>query len=56
MISQQISIPRTLKGKYKDDPFLRNLLGYNNVQQSSPLEWRNEKLENKRKILKNITS
>ena len=56
MISQQISIPRTLKGKYKDDPFLRNLLGYNNVHQSSPLEWRNEKLENKRKILKNITS
>ena len=52
MISQQISIPLTLKGKYKNDPFLRSLLGYNSIQQPSPLEWRKEKLENKRKALK----
>jgi len=52
MISQQICIPHTLKEKYKDDPFLRQFLGYNNIQQSSVLKWRQEKLENKRKNLK----
>ena len=52
MISQQICIPETLNGKYKDDPFLRQFLGYNNIQQSSILEWRKEKLKNKRKNLK----
>ena len=51
MISQQICIPETLKGKYKDDPFLRRFLGYNNMQQPSIQEWRKEKLENKRKNL-----
>ena len=52
MIGQQICIPRTLKGKYKNDPILKQLLGYNNIQQSSSLEWRKEKLENKRKKIK----
>ena len=53
MIGQQICIPQTLKGKYMDDPFLRQLLGYSSIQQSSILNWRREKLENKRKNLKN---
>ena len=30
---------------------LKQLLGYNGVQKSSVLEWRKEKLENKRKNL-----
>ncbi|MDA2932843.1 hypothetical protein MYX82_00715, partial [Acidobacteria bacterium AH-259-D05] len=50
-MGQQISIPRTLRGKYHDDPFLRQFLGYDNMQQSSVLEWRKEKLDNKRKNL-----
>ena len=50
-MGQQICIPRTLKGKYQDDPFLRQLLGYNSMQQESVLGWRKEKLENKRKNL-----
>lgn len=52
MIGQQICIPKTLNGKYKDDPFLRQILGYNSMQQSAILEWRKEKLGNKRKDLK----
>jgi len=48
---QQISIPRTLNGKYSGDPVLRQLLGYNCMQQDSVLAWRREKLENKRKNL-----
>ena len=51
IIEQQICIPQTLKGQYKDDSFLRQLLGYNNKQQPSVLEWRKGKLENKRKNL-----
>ena len=50
IIEQQICIPQTLKGKYKDDSFLRQLLGYNNKQQPSVLEWRKGKLENKRNL------
>lgn len=50
-MAQQICIPKTLKGKYQEDPFLRQLLGYNNIQQESVLDWRKEKLENKRKNL-----
>ena len=50
-MGQQICIARTLKGKYKDDPFLKQLFGYNGIQQGSVLDWRKEKLENKRKNL-----
>jgi len=50
-IGQQICIARTLKGKYKDNPFLKQLFGYNSMQQESVLDWRKEKLENKRKNL-----
>ena len=50
-MTQQISIPRTLQDKYRDDPFLKQLLGYNSMQQSSVYDWRKEKLDNKRKAL-----
>ena len=53
-MAQQISIPRTLEGKYADDPFLRQFLGYNNIQQESVSDWRREKLENKRKKLSDL--
>ena len=52
MMGQQICIPKTLKGKFKDDPFLKRLLGYENIQQPTSLEWRKEKIKNKRKNLK----
>ena len=50
-MGQQICIPRTPKGKYQDDAPLRQLSGYNNIQQTSILEWREEKLKNNRKNL-----
>lgn len=51
LIAQQVSIPKLLKGKWSDDPFLRNLLGYNAQQQPSVKEWRTEKHKNRRKTL-----
>jgi len=53
MVGQQISIPKTLNDNYKNDPYLKRLLGYNNIQQPNPLTWRKERLNNKRKNLKN---
>jgi len=53
-MGQQISIPRTLKDKYSDDPFLKQFLGYNSMQQASVRDWRQEKLDNKRKNLNNF--
>jgi len=50
-IGQQICIPETVSEKYKEDSVLRQLLGYNSMQQSSVIDWRKEKLENKRKNL-----
>ena len=52
-MTQQISIPRTLQDKYRDDPFLKQFLGYNSMQQPSVKGWRKEKLDNKRKNLSN---
>lgn len=52
MIGQQICIPKTIGEKYRNDPLLRQILGYNSMQQSGILDWRNEKLRNKRKKLK----
>ncbi len=54
---QQINIPKSLDEKYRQDPILKQLLGYNNMQSRSVIEWRREKLENKRKNLtKDMTS
>ena len=50
-MAQQISVPKTLQDKYRDDPFLKQFLGYNNIQQASVYDWRKEKLDNKRKNL-----
>ena len=52
LMTQQISLPRMLDGKWSDDPFLRGFLGYNCMQQPSVNEWRKEKIENARKHLK----
>ncbi len=51
LITQQISLPRMLGGKWQDDPFLRGFLGYNCMQQPSVQEWRFEKVKNARKQL-----
>ena len=51
LMTQQISLPRMLGGKWSDDPLLRGLLGYNCMQQASVLEWRREKIDNARKTL-----
>jgi ectoine hydroxylase-related dioxygenase (phytanoyl-CoA dioxygenase family) len=43
-IKQQISFPRALDGRYKDDPFLRRFLGYDTEPAESVLQWRNARL------------
>lgn len=48
---QQINIAKNVNEKYKNDPVLKQLLGYNNMQSNTVLDWRREKLENKRKNL-----
>lgn len=52
---QQINIPRNIPSglaeKYCKDPKIKHILGYNNMQSGSVLNWRKEKLENKRKNL-----
>mgnify|MGYP003956295219 CR=1 FL=1 len=53
-MGQQISIPKTLQNKHSNDPFLRQFLGYNNIQQPSIYDWRKEKLDNKRKKLRTV--
>ena len=40
IIKSPVSIPRVLKGKYKDDPELREILGYNSETIDSIEEWR----------------
>jgi ectoine hydroxylase-related dioxygenase (phytanoyl-CoA dioxygenase family) len=44
LIRQQISFPRMLRGKFKEDPFLRRLLGYDIETADSVTEWRQNKL------------
>ena len=44
-IRQQISLPRVLKGKYSDDPFLKKLLGYDSDTADNLVDWRTERLE-----------
>lgn len=45
LIKQQISIPRMLRGKFRDDPFLRTCLGYAFETGESVQHWREHKLE-----------
>ena len=44
VIQQQISYPAMLKGKFSEDPELRQLLGYEWCPPNSLLEWREERL------------
>ena len=44
LIKQQISLPKMLKGKFSDDPFLRRLLGYESETGESVHNWRENKL------------
>ena len=44
ILSQQISIPHMLQGKYEDDSFLEKYLGYRWQPKSSVKEWRLERL------------
>ena len=44
LIKQQISFPKMLAGKFKDDPFLRKFLGYETETADSVQQWREFKL------------
>jgi ectoine hydroxylase-related dioxygenase (phytanoyl-CoA dioxygenase family) len=43
-IKQQISFPQSLKGKYRDDPFLSKFLGYETEAAPGVVEWRMNRL------------
>jgi ectoine hydroxylase-related dioxygenase (phytanoyl-CoA dioxygenase family) len=45
LIKQQINIPAMLNGKFRDDPFLGRLLGYQSEMGESTLTWRQNKLK-----------
>lgn len=45
IIQQQISIPESLNGKFKDDPFLKRLLGYDIVLPKNVFEWRDKRIK-----------
>jgi len=45
LIKQQISLPRLLKGKFSDDPFLSKFLGYTSEPQDSVYEFRKARLD-----------
>jgi ectoine hydroxylase-related dioxygenase (phytanoyl-CoA dioxygenase family) len=49
LMTQQISLPGMLKGRWSDDDSLRWFLGYNCMQQSNVEDWRMEKVNNPRK-------
>lgn len=44
LIKQQISLPRMLRGKFSDDPFLSRFLGYQTETGESVQQWREHKL------------
>ena len=44
LIKQQISFPRMLNGKFRDDPFLGRFLGYESETGENVQEWRENKL------------
>jgi ectoine hydroxylase-related dioxygenase (phytanoyl-CoA dioxygenase family) len=43
-IKQQIDLPKTLKGKFSEDAFLRRFLGYESEPGETALQWRQTKL------------
>jgi ectoine hydroxylase-related dioxygenase (phytanoyl-CoA dioxygenase family) len=45
LIKQQISLPKVLRGKFSDDPFLRKFLGYETESGESVHQWRTSKLK-----------
>jgi hypothetical protein len=45
ILSQQIDIPRSLGGKWSDDPLLSKYLGYRWNPKPSVVEWRRAKIE-----------
>jgi hypothetical protein len=45
ILSQQIDIPRSLNGKWADDPFLAKYLGYRWNPKPTVVDWRRAKLE-----------
>jgi len=47
-INQQISFPKSLKGRYREDPFLRRFLGYDTEPAESVLQWRSARLQSAR--------
>lgn len=46
-MKQQISLPRMLAGKYRNDPSLSRILGYDSEPGESVTEWRKAKLKKK---------
>jgi ectoine hydroxylase-related dioxygenase (phytanoyl-CoA dioxygenase family) len=44
-IKQQISFPKSLEGKYKDDPALSRFLGYDTEAAESVVQWRTNRLK-----------
>jgi len=51
MMRQEISIPQMLNGKWSDDEFLRQFLGYNHQTFYNVKDYRMERYKNKRKDL-----
>ena len=44
---QQISLPKTLAGKYSEDPFLRRVLGYDSETADSLKDWRSVRMKSR---------
>jgi len=44
---QQISLPKSLEGKYSDDPFLRKVLGYDSETADSLKDWRSVRIRSR---------
>jgi len=50
ILNQQIDIPRCLRGKYSDEAYFEMLLGYKNQIPESVIEYRERRLNKKRKL------
>ena len=44
MLKQQINLPKVLKGKYSEDPFLAKFLGYESETAEDVLQWRRDRI------------
>jgi ectoine hydroxylase-related dioxygenase (phytanoyl-CoA dioxygenase family) len=45
LIKQQISLPKILQGRYREDPFLSKLLGYESETDASVEEFRRRRIK-----------